>query len=202
TVVENRLTQANQAVADTIRETYRWIIVPYQEPGDSGIELETIITDGDGTLAERVSKKAESTEFVLRTYAPALLRQQIDRLKLWSKQPHVEVATLCGYFTQYLYMPRVRDHNVIHAAIQHMTDVLLPEQDGFAYADGQDSDGRYLGLILGDAPSVVSNSGLVVDPAIARSQIEAETSSTGEGETSQSATGTDTGGRPGTWTGG
>ena len=33
TVVERRLAQAKQAVADTIRETYKWIIVPYQEPG-------------------------------------------------------------------------------------------------------------------------------------------------------------------------
>ncbi len=76
TVVENRLAQAKQAVADTIRKTYKWIIVPYQELGDSQIQLETIITNGTGTLAERVTSKAASTEFVLKTYAPSLLRQR------------------------------------------------------------------------------------------------------------------------------
>jgi predicted AAA+ superfamily ATPase len=181
TVVENRLAQANQAVADTIRETYKWIIVPYQEVGDSKVELETIIMNGNGTLAERVSKKAESTEFVLRTYAPALLRQQIDRLKLWSKQPHIQVGTLCGYFTQYLYMPRVRSHDVIHIAIRNLTEILLPVQDGFAYADGQGSDGRYFGLVLHDVPIVVSNSGLLVDPEAAQKQIDDETLSANQG---------------------
>lgn len=204
TVVENRLAQARQAVADTIRETYKWIIVPYQEPGDSQIQLETIIMNGTGTLAERVTAKAESTEFVLKTYAPSLLRQQIDRLQLWSNQPHVQVGTLCGYFTQYLYMPRVRNHEVIHAAIRNLTEVLLPEQDGFAYADGQDSDGRYLGLVLHDGPAVVSNSGLVVDPAVAQKQIDDESSSAGQGGKTGDAPGrgpggetadTDTGGR-------
>lgn len=174
TVVEGRLTQAVQAVADTIRETYKWIIVPHQDPGSAEVELETIIMNGNGTLAERVTKKAETTEFVYKSYAPSLLRQKIDRLGLWDKQPHVQVDTLCGYFTQYLYMPRVRDHDVIRSAIRQLTDVLLPEQDGFAYADGFE-EGRYLGLTVDESPTFVSPTGLVVDPIVALQQIRQET---------------------------
>jgi len=173
TVVESRLAQAVQAVADTIRETYKWIINPYQEAGAAEVELETIIMNGSGTLAERVTKKAESTEFVLATYAPSLLRQQIDKLKLWEKQPHVQVDTLCGYFTQYLYMPRVKSHDVIKAAIRHMNDVLLTDQDGFAYADSFDGE-RYVGLTLTETPVLVSEAGVVVEPSIARKQIADE----------------------------
>ena len=173
-VVENRFTQATQAVADTIRETYRWIINPHQEPGASDFELETIIMNGDGTLAGRVTKKADASEFVLRVYTPSLLRQQIDRLHLWDKQPHVQVDTFSGYFTQYLYMPRVRNHEVVRTAIGHLIDVLLPEQDGFAYADSRADDGRYRGLVLHDNPTSVSNSGLVVDPKVAQQQIDSE----------------------------
>lgn len=173
TVVDGRLSQATQAVSDTIRETYKWIILPYQEAGSAEVELETIIMNGNGTLAERVTRKAQTTEFVLGSYAASLLRQQIDKLKLWDRQPHVQVDMLWGYFTQYLYMPRVRDHDVIRTAISHMTDVLLPEQDGFAYADGID-DGRYRGLTLTEAPAAVSPSGLLVDPAVARRQIAEE----------------------------
>lgn len=195
TVVENRLVQAGRAVAATIRETYKWMIVPYQEPGDSQIQLETIIMNGSGTLAERVTAKAENTEFVLRTYAPSLLRQQIDRLQLWSNQRHVQVGTLCGYFTQYLYMPRVQSHEVIRMAIRNLTEVLLPEQDGFAYADGQDSDGRYVGLVLHDPPATVSNSGLVVDPSVAQKQIDDETSSARQGGTIGRVAGDTAGGR-------
>jgi hypothetical protein len=172
-VVESRLAQAVQAVADTIRETYKWVIVPFQEAGSSNVELETIIMNGNGTLAERVSRKADATEFVLRTYAAPLLRQQIDRLKLWDKQPHVQVDTMCGYYTQYLYMPRVRDHDVVRTAISRMGDVLLPEQDGFAYADAFE-DGRYRGLVLGADPAMVSGTGLLVEPKAAARQIAQE----------------------------
>nr|WP_106619913.1 DUF499 domain-containing protein [Saccharothrix carnea] len=173
TVVEGRLSQATRAVSDTIRQTYKWIIVPYQEAGSAAVELETIIMNGNGTLAERVTKKAETTEFVLKSYAASLLRQQIDKLKLWDEQPHVQVSTLCGYFTQYLFMPRVRDHGVIHTAVKRMTDVLLLEQDGFAYADGVE-DGRYRGLTITEPPPAVSTSGLIVDPAVAQKQIADE----------------------------
>jgi hypothetical protein len=71
--------------------------VPYQDLGASDIELESIIMNGTGTLAERVTKKAQSTEFVLGSFAPSLLRQQIDRLKLWKNDSHVQVDTLSGY---------------------------------------------------------------------------------------------------------
>jgi predicted AAA+ superfamily ATPase len=171
-VVETRLAQATQALADTVRETYKWIMVPYQELGATEIELETIIMNGTGTLAERVTRKANTTEFVLKAYAPALLRQQIDRLSLWSKEPHIQVDALCGYFTQYLYMPRVRDHDVIRTAASRMSDVLLPEQDGFAYADSFEN-GRYRGLTFG-APAAVTGTGLLVSPSIAQKQIADE----------------------------
>ncbi len=199
-IVESRLAQETQAVGDTIRETYKWITNPYQEPGASEVELETIIMNGSGTLAERVSRKASTTEFVLTTYAPSLLRQQIDRLHLWAKQPHIQVDTLCGYFTQYLYMPRVRDHEIIRAAIKQLAGVLLPEHDGFAYADSVE-DGRYRGLVLGGAPLAVSGTGLVVDPAVAQKQIDEEKpAGSGQpgGGTSGTATGSGTTGSTGT----
>jgi hypothetical protein len=102
------------------------------------------------------------------------LRQQIDRLHLWDKEPHIRVDTFSGYFTQYLYMPRVRNHDVVRSAISHLNDVLLPEQDGFAYADSRDDEGRYRGLVLHENPTAVSNSGLVVDPNVAEKQIDSE----------------------------
>lgn len=192
TVVDGRLAQATQAVADTLRETYKWVVNPYQELGASEIELETIILNGTGTLAERVTRKAESTEFVLKAYAPSLLRQKIDQLRLWEREPHVRVDTLCGYFTQYLYMPRARDHEVIRTAISRMAEVLLPDHDGFAYADSLE-DGRYRGLILGGAPLAVSNTGLIVDPKVAKKQIDDETASGGDGASGGQATSTNGG---------
>jgi hypothetical protein len=133
--------------------------------------------NGDGTLVSRVSKKAETSEFVIRQYATTLLRGQIDRLNLWETQQHVEVATLAGYFTDYLYMPRITSQDVIRGAISNLDDVMLKEQDGIAYADSYDPDtGRYRGLTLGASTITVSMGGLIVQPATALAQIEAESS--------------------------
>lgn len=174
-VARGRRDQAAQTVADRIRDTYRWILVPHQQPGTADIELETILMNSAGTLVERVTRKAESNEIVLRSFTPGLLRREIDKLGLWDKEPHVEVERLVNLFTQYLYMPKVASHSVVKAAIQHLSSVLLVDQDGFAYADGIDGAGRYQGLVLGSDPTAVSNSGLIVKPTVAQAQIDATT---------------------------
>lgn len=131
-VAESRVSQAKQTVADSIREAYRWILVPTQEPGSSEIELEPILMNGNGTLAERVTKKADTGEFVVRSFSPSLLRMQINRLNLWKDKPYVPVDTVVGYFSQYLYMPKVVQPKVVMDVVWHLDEVLNIELDGFA----------------------------------------------------------------------
>ena len=174
-VVETRLRQADQAVKDTIKATYKWILIPNQEPGRPDIEIDTNPMDGDGTLAARVTAKATNSEFVVATYAPTLLRARIDALHLWKDQPHISVETLAGYFADYLYMPRVQSTQTVCDSIAALHAVLDKEHDGFAYADSYDEAAkRYRGLTLDDPPARVSLTGLVVDPVVARTQLDAE----------------------------
>lgn len=168
----SRVKQAEQVVADSIREAYKWILVPHQEPGAADIELEAILMNGNGSLAERVMKKADAGEFVVRNYSAALLRMQINRLKLWKDRPHIPVETVAGYFTQYVFMPKVTNPRVVVDAISRLDQVLHLDIDGFAYADVYE-DGRYVGLTL-SAPAEVRPSGLIVDPVVAGEQIAAD----------------------------
>ena len=175
-VVQSRLKQAEDAVSSTIKQSYRWILNPHQEFGTHDIEIETMLMNGDGTLAARTTKKAESSELVIKQYAPALLRGQIDRLNLWATQPHVAIDTLAGYFTQYLYMPRITSPEIIKDCVMHLDDRLLADEDGFAYADELDtSNNRYRGLTVYQPPLAVSMTGLLVQPATARAQLATET---------------------------
>ena len=168
-VADSRVAQAKQTVADAIREAYRWILIPTQEPGASEIQLESIPMNGDGTLAQRVTKKADAGEFVVRSYSPSLLRMQIDRLDLWKERPYVRVDVVSGYFSQYVYMPKVVQPKVVVDAVWHLDEVLSIGIDGFAYADAYEND-RFVGLTT-SAPSDVRPSGLIVDPAAAAAQI-------------------------------
>ncbi|MGV0736067.1 DUF499 domain-containing protein [Mycobacterium syngnathidarum] len=169
-VAESRVAQAKQTVADSIREAYRWILVPTQEPGSSDIELDSILVNGEGTLAERVTKKADAGEFVVRSFSPSLLRMQINRLNLWKDKPYVSLDTLVGYFSQYIYMPKVVRPKVVMDVAWHLDEVLSIELDGFAYADSFEDD-RFVGLTV-TKPAAVRHGGLLVEPAVALEQIE------------------------------
>jgi len=171
-VAESRVAQTKQAVADAIREAYKWILVPTQEPGSADIELETILMNGEGTLAQRVTKKAEAGEFVVKTFSPSLLRMQIDRLGLWRDKPYVPVQTVAGYFSQYVYMPKVTDPKIVVDAVWRLDEVISVELDSFAYAEGLEND-RFIGLTM-TAPTDVHQSGLLVDPRVAEEQIAQE----------------------------
>ncbi|RQM32206.1 DUF499 domain-containing protein [Rhodococcus ruber] len=168
-VAESRVAQAKQTVADSIREAYRWILVPTQEPGSSEIELEPILMNGDGTLAHRVTKKADAGEFVVRSFSPSLLRMQINRLDLGKDKPYVSVDVVAGYFSQYAFMPKVVHPKVIIDAVWHLDEVLTIEIDGFAYADSYEGD-RFVGLTVA-APAAVRQGGLLVDPKVALEQL-------------------------------
>ena len=106
-LASSRVAQAKQTVKDSIKEAYKWILVPHQEPGELEIELEAILMNGDGTLADRVTKKARAGEFVVERFSPSLLRMEINRLALWKDNPYVPVDIMAGYFSQYVYMPKV-----------------------------------------------------------------------------------------------
>lgn len=172
-VAESRVAQFKQTVTDAIREAYRWILVPTQEPGSAEIDIEPILMNGVGTLAERVTKKADTGEFVVRVFSPSLLRLQINRLNLWKDKPYVPVDVLTGYFSHYVYMPKVVQPKVVMDSVWHLDEVLSVEMDGFAYADAFE-DGRFVGLTI-SKPTAVRQGGLLVDPKVALEQIEQDT---------------------------
>lgn len=188
-VAESRVAQAKQTVADSIREAYRWILVPTQEPGSAEIELESILINGDGTLAERVTKKADAGEFVVRSFSPSLLRMQINRLNLWKDKPYVPLDTVVGYFSQYVYMPKVVQPKVVMDVVWHLDEVLSIELDGFAYADSYE-DGRFVGLTVTN-PTAVRQGGLLVDPKVALELIAKDATPQDETDTEEPSEDTD-----------
>ena len=118
---------------------------------------------------------------------------QINRLNLWREKPYVPLDVLVGYFSQYVYMPKVVQPKVVIDAVWHLDDSLVVELDGFAYADSYE-DGRFSGLTM-KAPTAVRHGGLLVDPVVATEQIEADTKvnegESGEGETGDTGAGAD-----------
>jgi hypothetical protein len=209
--VEQRLTSSDQAVKGRIPETYVWLLVAGQKRPEAGqafpaVEWQEFRLQGQEWLAERASKKLKNDGLLITSMAGAVLRFEIDQVPLW-RGNHVGVKQLVDDFAKYLYLPRVKNAQVILDAIQDGVTRITWEQDAFAYADYYDATAdRYRGLEAGHRPTVqMSANSVVVKPDVAAAQIEKDSAprtttgtGSGAGESAGAGTGTTGSGTAGT----
>ena len=168
---------ANSTVAARIPETYQWLLVPTQSTPQSAVEWQSFRLTGQDALAVRVSKKLKNDELLVTSFGSARLRMDLDKVPLW-RGDHVAIRQLVEDFGRYLYLPRVRDSEVLLGAIRGGFSLLTWEKDSFAYAESYDDGaGRYRGLRGGQQIAVVDadSPDLVVKSEVARKQLDAET---------------------------
>ncbi len=157
-------------------ETYQWLLVPVQATPQAPVEWQALRLSGQDALAVRASKKLKSDELLITGFAATRLRMELDRVPLW-RGDHVAIKQLAEDFARYLYLPRLRDPNVLLGAVRDGVALLTWEQDAFAFADSFDeAEGRYRGLRAGQqlALMTLDGGGLLVKPAVASVQLGAE----------------------------
>jgi hypothetical protein len=172
--IDTRRDEWHGTVQQRIGETYQWLLVPSAEPKSSEVVWETFRVSGSDPLAVRASRRLRSEEALITTYSGARLRMDLDRIPLW-REDRIEVRDLWGFYTQYLYLSRLRDVSVLLGAIADGAGLLTWRQDGFAYADGVDeSAGRFAGLRVGPDIALPDPVGVLVRSDVAETQFEAE----------------------------
>ena len=171
---ETKRREAEMSVAAQIGETWTWCLVPEQPDPMGEVEWSEIRATGQDALAVRASKKLKNEELLLPALGPARLKMELDR-NLWREADHLGIKRLWGYLCSFLYLPRLKDSQVLLKAIQDGIDSVVSSTE-FAYAEAYDeASGKYLGLRVGGGGSVVMDgSSLLVKPEAARKQIEAE----------------------------
>jgi hypothetical protein len=104
------------------------------------------------------------------------------------------VKQLAEDFAKYLYLPRLRDSDVLVAAIRDGLARLTWQTETFAYADDWDEQKkRYKGLQTGQGVRVLlDGQSLLVRPDAAVKQVEADRARQGEAPTGATAGGTTT----------
>jgi hypothetical protein len=175
-MAENKKNTANNTVEARIPETYQWVLVPTQPNAKGVVEWLKYRQQGHDALAVRVSKKLKTEELLISEYSGTRLRLELDRIPLW-RGNHVRIKQLLEDFTTFLYLPRLKNENVLLDAIRSGVSSLQWESETFAYAEGFDeTTGKYRGLVAGkNARIVVDSESLLVKPEVALKQIEAET---------------------------
>ena len=162
----------DERVNALLMEAYCYLIVPTQD-GTKPVELTVSKISGEGVLA-RAARKLRNEQQMITEWAPALLRMELDRW-LWKDADHITLRQVWEYLAQYIYLPRVRDQDVLADAIRKGVG-SLSWSDNFAYASAYNADEvRYVGLVAGQIPALAfDGNGVLVKPDVAKRHIDAD----------------------------
>ncbi len=176
----NQRDNANTTVSARIPETYQWLLVPTQPKSQDPVQWQSFRLQGQEALAVRASRKLKNDELLVSKLAASRLRLELDNVPLW-RGDHVPIKQLAEDFARYLYLPRLRNSQVLVDAIYEGIALLSWQQDSFAYADSFDeAASRYRGLRFGQQVLMGQDelSGVLVKPEAAMKQFQAEQAST------------------------
>ena len=171
--------QTNDLADNLLKEAYQWLLIPTHQANASDLKQQTdwaeVRLQGQDSPILRASRKAVHEEYLIVTYAAnRLLMEALDPY-LWRESEHIDIKRLWSYLSNYLYLPRLLNEQVLLQAIQQGVSAILWSEN-FAYATGWDeAKGRYLGLKAGPSETftaTLSSQSLLVKPEVAQRQLD------------------------------
>jgi predicted AAA+ superfamily ATPase len=178
-----RRDDANRVVDLRLAETYVWALAPSQPDPNDPIQLDELKVEGQGSLAERTSRRLVSEGVLYAQFPPTLLRRALEGplASMW-QDGHVRAGAVWDAFARYCYLPRLASMQVLLEAVAAGPSSLNWLQDGFAIADAyEDANNRYAGLVAGSFARATPNT-LLVRPDVADAQLAAERPASENGE--------------------
>ena len=158
---EDAVAKGDATVTIQLENAYHWLLAPAQEdavlPPGSAVPIDAVrlSAGGDigatGTVLQRASYRATTDDHLITRWGPAVVMMTLDRHNLWQGSPHIAVRKLWEYLATYLYLPRLRDKDVLLGALK----MGAASTDFFGYAMGMDGQGGYQGLYFGRQPATV-----------------------------------------------
>lgn len=168
---DSKRKSAERDVEARLPEVYRFLLVPVQQDPTGGMEWREIRLVGGEGLVARAARKLKTEELLVTTLGGVRLRMELDRIPLWHED-HVKLDQIAENFAQYVYLPRLRDDQVLLEAVQDGIAQTTWNPDTFAFAAAWDEEAeRYRGLKAGGAESVaLSGTAVLVKPGPAAKQ--------------------------------
>ena len=168
---EKEFQTAKDVLPRAARECYKWLLCPAQEtPSQTKPSVEAFPLTTTGSSASReLERVTTENELVITGWSPVHLRTNLKELYWKDGQSAVLAATFWEDSLRYLYLPRLKNHDVLAQAIRTGT----ASRDFFGTAYGQ-SDGKYDGFKLGDPGIQVDDTLLLIEPTAAKIYQEAQ----------------------------
>ncbi len=159
------LEDAKDALERMIREAYKWLLTPMQEArpgkGISEITWEHFqINPATINRMQEIEQILKDNELLITEWAPIHLANLL-RTWFWKEDnPTAGALEVWQKSCSYLYLPRLRDADVIRATL----GAGAGSRDFFGFAYGRDGD-RYMGFHFGKATSpILDETLLLVEP--------------------------------------
>lgn len=159
------LEDAKEALDRMIREAYKWLLAPMQEArpgkGISEITWEHFqINPATINRMQEIEQILKENELLITEWAPIHLANLL-RSWFWKEEnPTASALDVWQKSCAYLYLPRLRDSEVIRATL----GAGAASRDFFGFAYGSDG-GRYIGFHFGKATSpILDETLLLVEP--------------------------------------
>lgn len=167
---EKELKTAEEVLPRAARECYRWLLCPVQEtPTDPKPTVEAFaLTTTGGSVGSEIERTCVENEWVITTWSPIHLRTKLKDLYWKEGQPVAKVMTFWEDTLRYLYLPRLKNRDVLTHAIR----TGAATRDFFGTAYGQ-TDKTFEGFQLGSANVQFDNTLLLIEPDTARAYEEA-----------------------------
>ena len=167
-LAEAKLAEANETMKTRLKEAWCYLHYPAQESAQADVEwVSGKISAQDGLLA-RATKKLVGEEGLLTELGPARLDRDLQKY-IWNGKPHLSLKDLREYLNRYIYLPRLKNQEVLIKAVQSAVNGMLPGP--FAYAERWDEKtDTYLGLAIeraGNAPVVIDSDSVIIKPHVA-----------------------------------
>ena len=119
-------------------------------------------------MLARATKKLVGEEGLLTELGPARLDRDLQKY-IWNGKPHLSLKDLREYLNRYIYLPRLKNQEVLIKAVQSAVSGML--LGPFAYAERWDEKtDTYLGLAIeraGNAAVVIDGDSVIIKPAVA-----------------------------------
>lgn len=167
-LADAKLAEAKETMKTRLKEAWCYLHYPAQESAQVDWEwISGKIPAQDGLLA-RASKKLVAEEGLLIELGPSRLDRDLQKY-IWNDQPRLSLKDLREYLNRYIYLPRIKNQDVLVKAVHAAVSGMLPGP--FAYAERWDEKSdTYLGLAIDRAANavvVIDNDSVIVKPEVA-----------------------------------
>jgi predicted AAA+ superfamily ATPase len=159
------LATAEEVLPRVASECYRWLLCPVMyQATDKQPSVEAVAMNPSAkSYPDEIERVCTENEWVITVWSPIHLRTKLNELYWKSDKPAVKAVSFWEDSLRYLYLPRLRDRNVLRDTLVQGAS----SRDFFGTALAQ-TDKGFEGFKFGDSFIQLDDTLLLIEPSVAK----------------------------------